>query len=323
MFESLKNHAYSKANILQLIARRSFIGIDMGDDAIKMIQLSHGEDGISLVAGGSRNRPVNMEPGSGDWQRWAVEAISDLTANNGFKGRDIIATMPASEILIEHVKISKSDGDKSQDMLSKVKQKLSLESDSAVIRYIPTEEDNCLVMLTEREKIDRHLAIYEKANLQIKAMGSWPVALMNTYTTFFGRRSIDLEAVVMLVDIGENRTSIVVCRHKKLLFARSIPIGASQLGTDEMANQLISELSDSRRQLASTYRKVQIQRLIFLSPRIVDRNVCETIAQRMSIPAQMGDCLGAVEISVDWNGSGVDRRDSNINWATAFGLSLS
>jgi hypothetical protein len=40
------------------------------------------------------------------------------------------------------------------------------------------------------------------------------------------------------------------------------------------------------------------------------------------MPAQIGNCLAAVEIE-DSRHSGMDRRDCQVNWATAFGLSLS
>jgi hypothetical protein len=62
--------------------------------------------------------------------------------------------------------------------------------------------------------------------------------------------------------------------------------------------------------------------LIFLSDRAVDRNVCATIAKQLEMPAQIGDCLKAVEIG-DPCGPGVDRRGCKFSWATAFGLSLS
>ena len=207
-------------------------------------------------------------------------------------------------------------------MFSEIKQKLPFEADDAMIKCIQTEEDNVLVIAAERKKIDRHLAIYEKANLQIKSIAVWPVALTNSYIKFFGRRKTDIEAIVMLLDIEANCTNVVICRHKNLLFARSIPIGAKQLDGEKMVTRLVLELTACRRHFGSLYRGARIERLIFLSDRAVDRNVCATIAKQLEMPAQIGDCLKAVEIG-DPCGSGVDRRGCKFSWATAFGLSLS
>jgi len=324
MFGLLKNRTYP-------------IGVDMGDDALKLVQLEDNGRGISLVAVGSEDRPADVKAGSGNWQKWAIEAICQLTANGRFQGRDVIAAIPASEIFIDHIKMPKAkDGttkakksiwrtrDNLEDVIfSKIKQKLPFGADEAMIKYIPTEDENALVMATERRKIDRYLAIYEKANLQIKSIGIWPAAMVNSYAMLFGRRKADIETVVMLLDVRENCTSVVICRHKNLLFAHSVPIGAEHfIDGEKIVARLVLELTACIRHFCSMHRRTQIERLIFLSGRAVDRDICTTIARQLEMPAQMGDCLAAVEIA-DAARLGIDRRQCQFNWATAFGLSLS
>ena len=330
MFWFLNNRAYS-------------IGVDIGDDTLKLVQLGSNGGGISLIAGGSESRPADVKPGSSDWQRWAIEALCKLTANARFRGRAVAATIPASEVFIDHIKMPKikeglpgakksvwgsedKDTELADAVLSRIKQKLPFDPDDAMIKYIPTEQDNALVMAAERKKIDRHLAIYEKANLQIRSMAVWPAALTNSYVKFFGRRKADIEAVVMLIDIEPGCTNVVICRHSNPLFARSIPVGASQLeaGRDEeMMTRLVLELTGCRRQFGSMYKNGRIERLIFLSGQAVDKSVCTMIAEQLEIPSQMGDCLAAVEIPIGRDGPAMDRRGCKVNWATAFGLSLS
>ncbi|MHC4396686.1 MAG: type II secretion system protein GspL [Planctomycetota bacterium] len=304
------------------------IGVDMGDNCIKLIQLgNNNEKDVTLIAGGSENCPEDIEPGSINWQRWVIEAIEKITANNKFRGGNVIAAIPANEVFIDHIKVPKTEDDKLQDVVfSKIKQKLPAKLDETMIKYIPTENDNVMVIATEREKIDRHLAIYEKAQLTIKSIGVWPIALTNSYTRFFGRRKTDIEAIVMLLDIETNFTNIVICRHKNPLFARSIPMGAKQIDTDEMITRLVLELNACRRQFSSMHRKAQIERLIFLSGSpygvIGDKDKYRIIATQLEMPAQMGDCLAAVKIDNPYN-VGIDRRECQFSWATAFGLSLS
>ncbi len=303
-------------------AKCSPIGVDMGDDSLKIVQLRETREGISLIAGGSENRPADVRAGSADWQRWAIEALKRLTDNGEFQGREVVSAMPASKVFIDHIKMPKTDVGKLEDAIfSKIKQKLTFEPDDAVIKYIPTEEDNVLVIAVERKIIDRHLAIYEKANLQIKSIAVWPAALTNSYTRFFGRRKTDVEAIVMLTCIEANHTNVVICRAKRLLFARSIPIGAKQLDSDETITRLVSELAECRRHFGSMHREGQIERLIFLSGQAVDRDICTTIAKQLEMPAQMGDCLAAVKMANPYRYQ-IDRRNCQVNWATAFGLSL-
>ena len=299
------------------------IGVDMGDDVLKLAQFGSNGKGISLIAGRSETRPNDVLPGSGGWQRWAIEAISRLTANGDFKGREAIAAMPAGEVFIDHIKVPKVKDGKAEDaVFLKIKQKLPFDGADAMIKYIPTENDNVMVIATERGKIDRYLAIFEKAELQIKSIIAWPIAMVNSYTMFFGRRKSDVETVVMLLDIEADNTNVVVCRHKNLLFARSIPIGTKQISNEKIMTRLALELNACRRQVGSMLGKIQIERLIFLSGPSVDKEVCTKIAKQLELPAQTGDCLAAVEIE-DSSSLKINRRQCQSSWATAFGLSLS
>ena len=331
MLRFLKNRTYSAVPVLRGIAKRNPIGVDMGDDTLTMAQLANNGKGISLIAGVCENRPSNVKPGSADWQRWAIETIRQVNSRGQFRGRDVIAAIPPAELFIDHIKMpkmeAKSETKEAKDavddaIISKIKQKLPFESDDAMIKYIPAEEDNALVIAAERKIIDRHLAIYEKAGLTIKSIGVWPIAMTKSYTKFFGRRKTDIEAIVYLLDLEPNCTNVVICRAENLLLARSIPMGANQLDGDKMVARLVLELTGCRRHFASMYKKAQVERLVFLSGRAVDREMCVTIAKQLEMPAQMGDCLAAVEVA-EPSQSGVDRRNCQVNWAIAFGLSLS
>ena len=329
MFKLAKSHAYS-------------IGIDAGDDNLKLVQLGENGNGISLIAGKSENLPEQVKAGTSQWQKWAIDTIRQLTSNGNFRGKEVVATMPCREVFIDNIKMPKvNENEKVENAIfSKIKQKLPFEPiiENAMIKYIPMEHDNILVIAVERKIIDRHLAIYEKAGLAIKSIGIWPTAMANCYTRFFGRRQSDTGAIVMLVGIEQNYTNVVICRHKNLLFARLLPIGLNQMSTKKSANKLILDLTECRRQFSSMNPRGQIERLIFLSSQnTVDKELCVTIAKQLDIPAQVGDCLAAVEI-IDSSGlvdksksnndtksaaTPIDRRNCAVNWATAFGLSLS
>jgi Tfp pilus assembly PilM family ATPase len=328
MLQFLKDRTCSAVPILRGIAGLCPVGVDMGDDALSMAQLANNGKGITLVAGDYKNLPPDIKAGSVDWQRWAIDTIRQASSRGQFRGRDVIAAISPAELFIDHIRMPKVDGKgRTKDavdkaVISKIKQKLPFDSNNALIKYIPAEEDNALVIAAERKIIDRHLAIYEKAGLAIKSIGVWPIAMAKSYTRFFGRRQADSEAVVYLLDIEPNCTNVVICRHENLLLARSIPLGAKQLDGDEMVAKFVMELDACRRHFTSMYRKAQIERLVFLSGRVVEKDICVTIAKQLEMPAQMGDCLAAVQVD-EPSETGVDRRDCRAHWAIAFGLSLS
>jgi Tfp pilus assembly PilM family ATPase len=323
MFELLKNHVYS-------------IGVDVGYDSVRLAQLGNNGKGLSLVAGNYKDRPANVNPHSSDWQRWVIDATHLLTAYGDFRGREVIAAMPTDEVFIDHIKRPKvEDGKLQETIFSKIKQKLPFESlrENTMMQYIMMEEDNVMVLATERRKVERHLAIYEEAGLTIKSIGVWPIALTNSYVRFFGRRQSDLKAVVMLLCMEADRTNVVVCRHSSLLLARSIPVGFMRLDDEQAVTRLAMELTACKRQFSLMYRNSHIERLLFLSGRATDKDIFASIAKQLDMPAQVGDCLGAVEIAKSCRlGAAeadrretpavIDRRDPRVNWAVAFGLSL-
>jgi Tfp pilus assembly PilM family ATPase len=297
----------------------------MGEDTIKLVQLCSGDNGngVQVISGSSRSRPNDIKHGSASWQRWCIEVVKSLISDNGYKGKEVIAAMPAREVFIDNIKVEKANAENLQELaFKKVKPRLPFEADDAVLKCIPTEENNVVLIATEQKKIERYLAIFEKAHLDIKSLGVWPLALVNTYIKFFARRQSDLQAVVLLVEVEQSSTNVVICRHKNLLFAHSIPIGAVQLEVDEMLDRLIIEMEQCKRQFNSLYRKAYIQRLIFLSGQSLDKEVYTRIAKQMDLTAQVGDCLAAVEIQ-NPSESGIERRNCKINWSAAFGLSLS
>jgi len=331
MLQFLKDRTCSVVPILRSVAGLCPIGVGMSDDAVTMAQLVDNGKGIGLVAGACKTLPKDIKPGSVDWQRWAIDTIRQVGSRGQFRGREVVAAISPTELFIDHIRMpqveAKGQTKEAKDtvdnaVILKIKQKLPFESGNAMIKYVPAEEDNAVVIAAERKIIDRHLAIYEKAGLAIKSIGVWPIAVAKSYTRFFGRRQADMKAVVYLLDIEPRCTNVVICRHENLLLARSIPLGARHLNNDEMLSRFVLELDACRRHFASMYRKAHIERLVFLSGGAVDKNLCVTIAKQLKMQAQMGDCLAAVQLA-DHSEAGLDRRNCRVHWAVAFGLSLS
>jgi Tfp pilus assembly PilM family ATPase len=301
------------------------IGVDLGNDCLKLAQLANGGEETLLIAGQYVNRPADITAGTARWQRWAIEVMREATGRKLFKGKEVVAALPANSVFIDHIRWPKKfDGKIEEAIFAKIKQKLPFEplQKNTMIKYIPTEQDNVMVLATERPVIDRHLAIYERAGLAIKSIGVWPVALASCYARFFGRRKGDLDAIVMLLDIEPDCSNVVICRHKNPLYACSIPMGTKQLKDEQMVGRLVMELTAARRQFLSLYKSMQIERLIFLSGLAVDPDIYRTVAKQLEIQAQMGDCMAAIELN-DPDRFGLDRRNGKVSWALAFGLSLS
>ena len=319
MFGILKKHVFP-------------IGIDLSSSYLKMAQIGYDGKRLSLHALRFVERPGDLEPGTSGWQRWAAGAAKEIIRDGGFKGRDVVASIPSDDLFIDQIKVPRSAAKHLDEaVLKAVASKFPFDASNAMVQHVVAEhlsegtnELNVLVMAAGRQSVDHHLAIYESAGLEVRSIGIWPLALTNSYVNFFSRRESEKEIVALLMDIGSRHSNIAICRHKDILFARMIPIGYEQIGQGEMVQRLVAEVDACCHYFRSISGGVNIQRLVFLSGHSVDRAICEKVAelgQRLQISAQMGDVLAAVEVQ-EIDALDVDRRDCQMDWAMAFGLSL-
>jgi Tfp pilus assembly PilM family ATPase len=308
------------------------IGVDLGNGSLRLAQIGFNSRGPYLHAAGIAARPQDIEPQSPAWQRWAIDAIKDLWHKGNFKGKNIITALPSEELFIEQIKVPHSALEKLDEaVLSRIQKRLPFSPEDGMIRSVPVEigqtpsaEVDVIVMAAERQKVDRHLAIYEKAGLDITGMSIWPIALVNSYRHFFCRRKTDQDRVVILMDIGTHHCNVVIGRGGKLFFARVIPTGYLHLSQGQMVQRLIAEIDACCRYFETIAGKVPIEQILLLVGKNVNKDICDKIAElaeKMQIPAHVGDVLSAVEMNQE-SSCLVDRRNSQVDWATAFGLSL-
>ena len=301
------------------------IGVDINRDGLRLAQLAeHGRD-MNLLAGRLQERPNRIEMGTPSWQHWAVDTIKEVVGHAGFKGKKVTAAVAPTDVLVDNLKLPKVSDEKMEEALfSRLKTQFHYGGtpEDTLLKCFPTEQDNAMLIAVPRAVIDSHLAVFVKSGVEVNTISVWPEALINCYVRFFGRRKSDLNAVVMLVNADEDCVNIVICRHRKLLYARTIPIGASSLVDENSINRLVLEVTGCRREFSSLYVNTPITRLIFMSGPVLDTSIYAAIAKQMEVQAQIGDCLVAVEVAEPLYET-LDRRDHHVSWATAFGLSLS
>jgi len=310
MFKLSKSQAYS-------------IGIDAGDDNLKLVQLGENGKGISLFAGKSENLPEGVKAGTSQWQRWAIEATAKSIAHGQFQGKVVITAQPPSEVFVNTIKMPKVGKGQLQDIiLNHLKSNFNSTPDNTLIQYIKTDNENILGIACDKEKLDRHLAIYEKTRLKVTALSVWPIAVHRAYTHLWARPSGQDDNPVILLDIGKNYTNVVICDNSNVYFAYSSPVGAKKLEIERMVDLLNSEMDMCRVKFKSTFRRFQINKIIFVSGHAIDKDIYTKIAKRAQMSALIGDCLDAVG-AARCDQVALKNHTPCTSWITAMGLSLS
>lgn len=307
------------------------VGIELGRRELKMAQLGLCKGGVYLHAAVTDAVPDDVEFGSAKWQHWAVSSVKEMIGHGRFFGKEVMAAIAGEDIFIEQFKISGSGMvNIDKDIREKMAEKLPYKVSDAIIKYVSStgsggkSEAEVTVMAAHRCNVDRQLAIYENAGLSVKGIAVWPMAMTNCYVRFFGRRDSDAKTISMLMTVDQDCSNIVICKHTEILFARTIPIGIVHFSRMEMITRLMSEIDACCRYFESIYSGKHVERLVFFSGRSVNECVCEKIselAQRIHVPAQIGDVLAAIDTEENENFE-IDRRSSDVDWSLAFGFSL-
>ncbi len=308
MLRFLTNHVYP-------------IGVDAGDDALTLAQMAKDINGIRLLAADRIECPGDMRPGSIAWQEWAVEAIAESVTEGRFQGRKVIAAQSAGDVFVETIKMPQLAEDELQHaIINRILPTLKIDPDNLLIRHVRSNSKNIFVMASDRAKLLRHMAMYEKARLKVEAISVWPMAALGAYASLWARH-VGQDDPVALLDIGRKSTRIVICDSVNLYFAHPSSVGATDLESDRMVDLLGSEMDSCRVKFKSTYKESRVDHIIFVSGHSVDKNIYTAIARRAQMSAQIGDCLDAVRIRQP-ELADLRNHAPHANWITAMGLSL-
>lgn len=213
-----------------------------------------------------------------------------------------------------------------------------------------------IVIAASRLVVDAYLKMARRAGLEVVGLNVEPCAIVECFGRLF-RRADDASRSILFVDIGSATTQVAISHGNQLVFARNVMIGGRHLDetvakglgiTTEQArllrrqcdeskdpaaadelyrllespmSQISDEMTQSLRYYESVFRGRSVERAIFVGGQANDRRLCQWIAQRLNVPAQVGDPLVRVRRSDGPEQGGPDRRSPQPDWAVAVGLS--
>ncbi|HWB53590.1 MAG TPA: pilus assembly protein PilM, partial [Tepidisphaeraceae bacterium] len=190
-----------------------------------------------------------------------VHSVREALVTGGFAGRQVILALPAASMFIGHLRLAKMEGQTlTQSLAWEIRGKIPIEPAQAVLRHLIAGEvfvdqeprDEIIVLASRKEVVDGLLESAKKARLDVVGMNVEMGAIVDCFSNVY-RRKTDADATNCFVEIGSIGTRVIVSRGGHILFARGIPVGASELDTT-IAKELRMDLEAAaarRRQLAA------------------------------------------------------------------------
>jgi len=214
-----------------------------------------------------------------------------------------------------------------------------------------------IVVATPRATLKAYLAAACRAKLDVAAVNIESCAIVECFARLFNRTS-DTARTILYVDVGSTTTQVVLAHGRRIVFARNLAIGGDQLDqvvaeglqipfeearatrikamrapSDQALEtelerllasplrRLTDELTQCLRYHESVFRRPGIERAIFLGGQAYDKRLCQWVAQRLNLPAQVGDPLVRVRRS-ETSTTTLNHHQPQPGWAVAVGLSL-
>jgi len=222
----------------------------------------------------------------------------------------------------------------------------------------PDGKQEVIVVAAHRGTLENYLTMISRCKLEVVGLNIGSCAIVECFSRLF--RPGESHNVVLYIDLGAASTHVVVAHGNKLVFARNLAQGeihidqgvATGMGItpdqahalrwelcgagrgdaaedefyryiDEPLMALAHEINQCLHYYESAFRNQPVERIVFVGGGAYDKRLCQTLAQQLNLPAQIGDPLVRVRRPEGVKlPAGLDRREPQPNWAVAVGLSL-
>ena len=221
------------------------IGLDIGHNSIKMIQLVIDDEQISVIAADETRIDAGENGDEQSKRSFVISAIKRMLVNGSFLGRNVVSCLPSDKLRITSLRLAEAERYGIEQALRReVAHRFGLDPDKDSMDYMIAgsvrqgdEVKNELILFaTDNETIKNHIATLEEAELRPVAIDTIPCALFRSFERSL-RRQEDRDRTAVFVDVGSFFTTVVFGRGGEISFIKQIQIGGQKF-THEIAAKL-------------------------------------------------------------------------------------
>ena len=227
------------------------IGLDLGHNSIKMIQVMVNGEQLSVIAA----QKTHIDHSISDEQeksRFIISAVKRMHTEGHFHGNNVISSLPNDGLEITSLRLAETQSDVIEQALRKeVVQRFGLDPDEDAMQYLIAgnvhqgdEIKNELILFAAaNQTIKSHIELLEQAGLKPVSIDTIPHALFRSFERSL-RRQEDRERTVVFVDVGNKYTTVVFGRGGEISFVKQIPVGGEKFN-EEIALKVGVEVKEA------------------------------------------------------------------------------
>jgi type IV pilus assembly protein PilM len=213
--------------------------LDIGQSALKALKLVPGAtpDEVLAEAFDYVEYPKILSQPDADPEALVGEALGTFLDRNDLKGSKVAIAVPGQAGLVKFIKLPPVEKKRIPDIVKfEAKQQIPFALEEVVWAYQQIgdkaegdEEEFASVEVglfaMKRDQINRAIAPFRTASIEIDVVQMGPIALYN-YITFDQLKGSDMKGSIVLLDIGADNTDLIISDGTRI-WQRNVPIGGN------------------------------------------------------------------------------------------------
>jgi len=210
------------------------IGLDIGCDSIKMLQVEVSGSTLSVVAAARETVPLQARENAELRLPMIVDLVRQMLRHGGFAGKRVVTALPRESLHIKNLRMPLIP---QHELAAAVKFEARniypFDTDNAAVQILPAGEvrqgidvrQEVIVLAARHEDINTFLEQMHRCGVGVESLDIEASALYRSQERFIRRRE-DEQDVNVMVDVGYRRTQVVIGRGRDISFMKTIELGS-------------------------------------------------------------------------------------------------
>jgi len=228
-------------------ATTGMIGLYLGLKEINLVQIDRHNDALSIRSAASIRYPLSRDEFLNS-PKAGKKFFNDILSSFGFKGRQVVATLPTDKVKLIMVSYQHGNGmDEAQSIVKAIDERSETNLDTSVVDYIlvnPKSEQqgsqSVLAAIADKRSVTSYLEGLRKCNLSVQMLEIGPIAINRLIC---GMQKEQRNFKVLVVNFGVDKSFLTVSWGGRLLLDRGIDFGVAPV-LDVLEQRLGMERDD-------------------------------------------------------------------------------
>jgi type IV pilus assembly protein PilM len=209
------------------------IGVDIGHDSVKMLQVEAVGTSLEVTAAAKMPLPPSVKSDSQSRIPLACDLIRQMFRQHPFRGRKIVAALPREIVHSKNLRLPLMPPAELDAVVNfEARNVFPFDTEKATVHYLAAGEvrqgtemrQEVIVLAARNDDVNNLVENLHRSGAVIQSLDIEACAVYRSLERFI-RRKEDENDVNVLVDIGARRSQVVIGRGREISFVKPIEIG--------------------------------------------------------------------------------------------------